>query len=256
MQIRQTRRASPDRIVLWGAPGIGKSTFASKFPRPIFIDCEDGIRAIDGNSFGVCTRFSDVAEQLKYLVDNPGLCDTVIIDSVSEVERFIADGLCQANNWKDLTTPGFGNGFEALRGAFLKLLAMLQQVNNAGYTVVVLAREAMTSVADADVGKDYVQMGPAMHKKCVEPLTGWADFVLAVRRPVILGAQAKGAGQKQFAAAIQDAVIYTTTTAGHIAKARFPMPAQLEFSYAAWQTARQSAATTTTNATQNETNNA
>ena len=47
------------KVVLFGPEAVGKSTLASKFPHPIFIDCEDGslridtrrIRATDGDTF-------------------------------------------------------------------------------------------------------------------------------------------------------------------------------------------------------------
>ncbi|TLN04584.1 hypothetical protein FDZ71_11990, partial [bacterium] len=38
MQFIRGKQVSPVRVVLYGVEGIGKSTFASKFPSPVFID--------------------------------------------------------------------------------------------------------------------------------------------------------------------------------------------------------------------------
>ena len=38
---------SPVKVVLYGPEGIGKSTFASKFPAPVFIDTESGTKRLN-----------------------------------------------------------------------------------------------------------------------------------------------------------------------------------------------------------------
>lgn len=38
---------SPVKTVLYGPEGIGKSTFASHFPDPVFIDTEGGTKRLD-----------------------------------------------------------------------------------------------------------------------------------------------------------------------------------------------------------------
>ena len=35
------------KVVIYGPEGIGKSTLASKFPRPVFIDCEGSTNELD-----------------------------------------------------------------------------------------------------------------------------------------------------------------------------------------------------------------
>src|SRR4029078_13367683 len=45
MQRGRTRR--PPRLLVYGTPGIGKSTFGSQAPNPIFLPTEDGLDEID-----------------------------------------------------------------------------------------------------------------------------------------------------------------------------------------------------------------
>ena len=49
--IQSSRRDAPDRIFLMGVEGVGKSTFGSEAPDPVFISSEDGIRHLDAKAF-------------------------------------------------------------------------------------------------------------------------------------------------------------------------------------------------------------
>ena len=40
MQITRGRKARAQKVVIYGPEGIGKSSFASQFPDPVFIDTE------------------------------------------------------------------------------------------------------------------------------------------------------------------------------------------------------------------------
>ena len=39
------------KVVVYGPEGIGKSTFASKFPKPLFIDTEGSTKKLDVDRF-------------------------------------------------------------------------------------------------------------------------------------------------------------------------------------------------------------
>ena len=47
MKIIKGKQAAPVRCVLYGVEGIGKTTLASQFPTPLFLDTEDGTRQLE-----------------------------------------------------------------------------------------------------------------------------------------------------------------------------------------------------------------
>ncbi len=47
MKITRGKKQTPVKAVIYGPEGIGKTTFASKFPDPLFIDCEGSTHRID-----------------------------------------------------------------------------------------------------------------------------------------------------------------------------------------------------------------
>ena len=47
MKIARGVQIGPQKVVLYGPEGIGKSTFGAQFPAPLFLDVEQGTRHID-----------------------------------------------------------------------------------------------------------------------------------------------------------------------------------------------------------------
>ena len=59
-KIQRGKQPLPPRLLLYGTEGIGKSTFGSQCPAPIFIQTEDGLSEIDCDKFPLATSFDDV----------------------------------------------------------------------------------------------------------------------------------------------------------------------------------------------------
>lgn len=101
-------RAAPPRILVYGIEGIGKSTFASKFPKPIFIQTEDGLDNIDCESFPVARKFEDVVGALDALIREKHDYSTVVIDSLDWLEALIWKMLCEREGVESIEQVGGG----------------------------------------------------------------------------------------------------------------------------------------------------
>ena len=55
--IQSGRQSKPPRVLLYGVEGIGKSTFGSQAPKPIFIQTEDGLDEIECDRFPIGREF-------------------------------------------------------------------------------------------------------------------------------------------------------------------------------------------------------
>lgn len=58
-RIQRGRIASPPRILVYGTEGIGKSTLAARAPKPVFVQTEDGLGAIDCDKFPLSSSFDE-----------------------------------------------------------------------------------------------------------------------------------------------------------------------------------------------------
>jgi hypothetical protein len=55
------------KINVAGTDGIGKTTFASHAPRPVFVKTEEGTNFLDVSSFPLCKSYDDIVKQLQTL---------------------------------------------------------------------------------------------------------------------------------------------------------------------------------------------
>lgn len=75
MKIERGKKQTALKIVLFGPEGIGKSTLASKFPDPLFIDVEGGTNQLDVARFERPETWDMIIEQSKV---RPVVLDLII----------------------------------------------------------------------------------------------------------------------------------------------------------------------------------
>ena len=114
MNITRGKIAKAQRVVIYGVEGIGKSTLASKFPNPLFIDIEGSTGNMDVARLDKPTSFSMLVNEVNFVKANKEVCDTLIIDTADWMEKLIIEQICQAHNKTDITQFGYGDGFVKL----------------------------------------------------------------------------------------------------------------------------------------------
>ena len=55
MKITSGKQSKPQRVVIYGVESVGKSTFASRFPKPLFLDVEQGTAHLDIDRAAIST---------------------------------------------------------------------------------------------------------------------------------------------------------------------------------------------------------
>ena len=85
--IKKTRSDLPPRTLIYGEHKLGKSTFASQAPAPIFIQTEDGLDAIDAKAFPLCKKWGDILEAVATLYQEQHEFKTLVIDSMDWAEK-------------------------------------------------------------------------------------------------------------------------------------------------------------------------
>jgi hypothetical protein len=126
MSVLSTISKPADRAVIVtivGDSGRGKTSLASTFPKPIVIRAEDGLQAIPvgqrPDAFPQLTKVDDLWDQLGALIREEHGYKTVVIDSVTALERlFIEDIMSREKPGKGMQQAcgGYGNAFDVLAG--------------------------------------------------------------------------------------------------------------------------------------------
>ena len=94
MKIIKGKIPGAKKVVVYGPEGIGKSTFASRFPEPVFIDTEGSTRDMDISRFEKASSWTMLMEQVRYVRQNQGVCRTLVIDTADWAEQLCVADVC------------------------------------------------------------------------------------------------------------------------------------------------------------------
>ena len=98
--VRPTTATLPPRLLIHGKEGTGKTTLGSRFPKPVFLQTEDGCPSnIEIESFGLLEDLAGVREAITALGNEPHDYQTVVVDSIDALEAPLWSAVCTANSW-------------------------------------------------------------------------------------------------------------------------------------------------------------
>lgn len=165
------------KMVLYGEPGVGKSTFAAGAPRPFFITTDGnyeyledfcGMRAEDHQQ---CFSW---AEMKKVFARDFSNYDTIVVDLLEDSYLWADNEFCRDNKLLHISDLGYGKGYGILGNEFFieyqKLLALPKNI--------ILLMHGVTEVLKDRRGVEYSKYGPSklLRDKLVTQLEGRVRF--------------------------------------------------------------------------------
>ncbi len=230
--IQKGKQQRPRRTVLYGVHGIGKSTWASKWPRPIFIPTEDGIADLDVDSFPLAKTLQQAWEPVMWLgsEEDHGY-QTVVVDSADWLEMLIHDAV-QQKHGKPIQDIGYQAGYAEAADKFRAFLNSLDVCRNKGMHCLLLAHCDSVKHEPPD-GESYNRYAPKMHKRVSALVQEWADEVLFACYETFTASKDEGFNRKRAVALGEGKrFLWTTERPSHNAKNRLGLPEQLPFDFA------------------------
>jgi hypothetical protein len=235
MQIIRGKILGALKVVVYGPEGIGKSTFASKFPDPLFIDTEGSTKEMDVARFPAPTSWSMLLEQVKYVRDNPGICKTLVIDTADWAEQLCIDYIIAKANKdsiKGIEDFGYGKGYVYLAENFGKLLNSLNEVIETNTYVVLTAHAKMRKVDLPDETGGFDRWEMKLGKNTAPLVKEWADMVLFANYKIyVVNVDNQGAEKGKNKAQGGKRVMYTSHHPCWDAKNRHDLKEELDFNY-------------------------
>lgn len=235
--VRSSRRSAPERILLIGVEGVGKSTFGASAPAPIFIAAEDGIRHLDVPCFPEPRSFADVIAACRSLATERHAYQTLVLDTIDWIEPLIIADLCRERKWMsgstpDIEAPGYGKGWVAATEEWRKLLFALDAVRARGLEIILLAHAAIKPFANP-AGPDFNRYECKLAKGAAALVKEWSDAILFATYEEFVRRDAPRKGLST-----GRRIIRTTRTAAYDAKNRTGLPDELPLDYSAYAAAR------------------
>lgn len=219
--VTKGRQEGPQKVLIYGTAGIGKSSLAGLAPNPVFLDIEGGTNQLDVPRIGGLETWEDLRAALHS--ETLDAYSTIVIDTATKAEELAAAFAIRTvphekGHFVDrIESYGFGKGLAHIYETFLLLMQDCDRQVRRGRNIVLVAHDCISDVPNP-VGDDFIRYEP--HLQC--PKSGksnirgrviqWADHVLFVGYDVVArDGKGKGGGTR---------TIWTDEKPDHIAKVR------------------------------------
>ena len=230
LNISSGRIEKPQKVVIYGPEGIGKTTFAAQFPDPVFIDTEGSTYHMNVKRTEKPQSWQQLMDQVQQIAQTPGICKTLVLDTADWAEMICTEMVCNKYQKKGIEDFGYGKGYVFLQEEFGRLLNALTEVINAGMNVVMTAHAKMRKFEQPDEMGAYDRWEMKLSKQVAPMVKEWADMVLfANYKTYVVAADDKG---KKHKAQGGKRVIFTAHHPCWDAKNRHGLPEELPLDYA------------------------
>ncbi|NLS96652.1 MAG: ATP-binding protein [Planctomycetaceae bacterium] len=215
--IESTSPSAPKGII-YGPPGIGKTTFGATADASLIVDCENGAGAISCNRTPYLATWHEIGQWLLAIERDQHSFRTLVIDSIDWLLRRLEEHVAGSSGKIDQTLNrshgGYGAGKQVLKNyVYQQLLPTLDRIVGRGIAVVLLAHAKRTEITDVDGitrEKTTADLPDDFRNIFVE----WSDFVCLAKQD--------HDGNR---------VLVTTETPAALAKNRYGMPPTVAFEW-------------------------
>jgi hypothetical protein len=233
MEITKGKIPGAKKTVVYGPEGIGKSTFASKFPEPVFIDTEGSTKDMDVARLPRPSSWQMLLQEIDYVKTNPAVCKTLVIDTIDWAEQLCVEYILAKYGKAGIEDFGYGNGYVYVKEEFGRFLNKLEDVIEAGVNVTLTAHAQMRKFEQPDELGAYDRYELKLGKKTssqTSPLVKeWADMLLfANYKTLSVAVDDKG---KKHKAQGGRRVMYTNHHPCWDAKNRYGLSDEIPFDY-------------------------
>ena len=169
--------------VLYGVPGIGKSTLAASAPKPLFLDLEGGLARINCDKTPRLNSHDELIEALKFAYKSD--YHTIVLDTLDGIEEMIRKQVCAEGGQKSIESFGYGKGYTLMTEKFQTLLNTFELFKAANKNVLLIGHEIIKSFSPPD-GDAYDRYILKMNQKLASVLVGRADAVFFAQYEALL----------------------------------------------------------------------
>ena len=233
MNINTGIQNKPIKAVVYGPEGIGKSTFASRFPAPLFIDTEGSTSRLDVARTDTPSSLAMLSSQLTELSQNDHGYKTLVLDTADWAERLCVKAVCDKNGKTGIEDFGYGKGFTYVYEEMGRILNQLTTIWEHGMNIVITAHAAIRKFEQPDEmgAYDRWELKLINAPKCnvCAMVKEWADIVLFANYKTYAVAVDKDG--KKHKAQGGERVMYTSHSPCWDAKNRFDLPPELPFDF-------------------------
>lgn len=230
MQVISGKLQTAKKVVIYGPEGVGKTSLAAQFPKPIFLDVEGSTTELVVDRLPKPSSWEMLKQQVDWAMNQIGTYKTLIIDTADWAEKLCKNDICSKNNKTGIEDFGYGKGYVYLEEDFGRFLNKLSDVVELGMHIVLVAHSQIVKFDQPDEMGSYDRYQLKLEKKTAPLVKEWADLLLFINyKTFSVAADENG---KKHKAQGGRRVIYTTHHPAWDAKNRQGLPDELQLDYA------------------------
>jgi hypothetical protein len=233
-KLERPRGQRPIIATFFGEGGMGKSTLAAMFPRPVFIRTEDGTASLAGNDevmlFPLVSSSQEVLDQIEALATQEHEFKTLVLDSITQLGTLIEHEIVAADpKAKSINQAGggYGAGYNTAAEKHRQVREWAGALAYERGMNVVFIGHADTETLDLPDFDPFARYTVRMHKKSLPHYTDNVDLVGLIR----LKTYVRGDGDKKRAISTGDREVICFPQASSVTKNRFNITQPLPFTF-------------------------
>lgn len=242
----------PPRVVLYGPPKIGKTTFASCIPHNLLIDVEGGSGAVEIARVKKeeVPTFDELMGVIEGLYSQQHAFTTVTFDSIDWVEQLVFDSAAKEHQKTSIADVGYGAGYVTAQNKWKQMLEALDWLRKEkGIMVLFLAHEQIKTYNNP-LGENYDRYGLKLRSNdkgssSESIIKEWADVVAFVNKETFIRKEKAGMKETKKGTTSDRVFIHTCESPAYLAGNRYNLPEQIPFSWADFSEALNTAMTST-----------
>ncbi len=218
----------PHYTLLYGEPGIGKSSFAASAPEPIFLCSEDGADELGVDRIKL-NSLEELRSALKELIETSHKYKTVVLDTVDHFEQLIFNQVSKDEGKKSIELIGYGKGYVFALDYWAEIVELLERARNEkGMNVILLSHAVIKAHNDPQLDAPYDTYLIKLNQKAAEFLRDRVSCVLFATYKTFLHEKE---GKKAKAYGDGSRVMYTEKRPSFVAKNRYGLPFELPLNW-------------------------
>jgi hypothetical protein len=228
----------PPKAIIYGPPGIGKSTLSCQIPDSIVLDCNDGLDGVpcvryparpdEGASGFLFKNMHEVLRAMETLYKEEHDFKALVIDSLTEVQDFIWKQVAQDNNVTSIEGINYGKGYQYAMQYWDQFLGGFSALRDKrGMMIILLCHSETQKYNDPMADSSYDRYNLKLHKLASDKVREGMDAVLFFDQKTYINKEDAGFGKKTSKAAGGSRVLFTSEDPRHVAKNRYNLPAEI-----------------------------
>jgi hypothetical protein len=178
----------PVAITILGDAGLGKTSLAASFPKPIFIRSEDGLRSVPEkmmpDAFPLIKSVEELWAQLTALIREDHDYQTLVIDTITTLDTIFTDHVLDSDPKKPKSLNqahgGYGAGRDMIASLHRRVRNAAGMLMDRGMNVVFVAHAETVRIEPPDANA-YTKYAMRMNEKSTLPYIDNVDAIGFIR---------------------------------------------------------------------------